>query len=96
MKTSRPLFTDKVRLLYKEFNHYTPNWNAIYTYIFERLERLDIETDPNNPTYKPYHHFDSIKAQGYHINETPNDTFIIEYTRKGNSWDFKLITTKSL
>lgn len=97
MKTPSQLFTDKVRLLYKEFHHYTPNWSSIYTYIFERLERLDIEPDPKNPTYKPYNHFDSIKVQGYHINETPNDTFIIEYTRKNkNSWDFKLLNTKQI
>ena len=91
MKTTI-LFTDKVRLLYKEFDHYTPSGNGIYNYIFERLERLDKETN----THKPYNHFDSIKCTGYEINETPNDTFIIEYTRRGKSWDFKLLTTKSL
>ncbi len=92
MKTAI-LFTDKVRLLYKEFDHYTPNGNAIYTYIFERLERLDHDIVLNEYKWKPYQHFDSIKCTGYQINESTNDTFIIEYTRRGKSWDFKLLNT---
>ena len=62
MKTTI-LFTDKVRLLYKEFDHYTPNGSAIYTYIFERLERLETYTTiKHDPFWKPYNHFDSIKC----------------------------------
>jgi len=76
----------------------TPNSNGIYTYIFERLERLETYTTIKHaPTWKPYNHFDSIKCTGYQINEQPNDSFIIEYTRKNkNSWDFKLLNARSL
>ena len=57
MKTSLPLFQDKVRLLYKEFHHYTPNGNSVYAYIVERLERFDNDQQQ----YKPYGSYDTIK-----------------------------------
>ncbi len=93
MKTTI-LFTDKVRLLYKEFDHYTTNGNGIYTYIFERLERLDTFNDITKPEWKKYEYFNSIKMSWQNIvNQDPGTRLIIEYTRRGKSWDFKLLNT---
>jgi len=90
MKTISPLFIDKARLLYKEFHHYTPNWQAIYLYIFERLEYFD----EHDKIYKPYVCYDAIKILWH--NNTPNvslwEIYTVHYTRKNKtSWDFKLI-----
>lgn len=89
MRTTLPLFQDKVRLLYKEFDHYTTNGNSVWTYVVERLERFD--TDQQK--YKPYTWYDTIKLTGYQINQSAWNYITIQYTRKNkNSWDFKLLS----
>ena len=94
MKTNITLFTDKARLLYQEFHHYTPNGNPIYTYIFERIERLDTYTNE----YKPYTYYDTVIMIWNKIeNLEPNIIYLIKYTRKNkNSWDFKILTANAL
>ena len=89
MKNNLTLFIDKAKLLYKEFHHYTPNWQAIYLYIFERLERFD----EHDKIYKQYACYDAIKILWHNTpNVSPWEIYTVHYTRKNkNSCDFKLI-----